>query len=547
MKASDLLVKALENENVEYIFGIPGEENLDFLESLRKSSIQLILTRHEQTAGFMAAMYGRLTNKVGVCMSTLGPGATNLTTAAAFAQLGGMPLCIITGQKPIKKSNQGLFQIIDIVELMRPLTKTTERIIVGNQVPSLVRNAFRTALEERQGTVHLELPEDVAQESCDSYTIKVNELVEPQASQQSLNDAIELIKKAKSPLILLGAGANKTHLTESLSTLIEETKMYFFSTQLGKGSIDERSEYNLGCAALSAHDYVHCAIDRADLIINIGHDTIEKPPFLMSENGPLVTHINNRPSHIDEVYFPQLDVVGDLHHSIQYLNEKLSAEGNKWDNEYYNKIKTEIDTHIKDHSFDESFPMLPQRLVHLMREQLDAKDIICLDNGMYKIWFARNYKCYFPNTLILDNALATMGAGLASAMAAKIVHPERKVVAVCGDGGFMMNGQELETAVRLKLNITVIILNDKGYGMIQWKQEEMGFQDYGLSYKNPNFKQYAESFCAKGYAPTSDSDFQEILSKCLKTDGVHLIDLPVDYSKNHEILNVQLKEKTCNI
>ena len=544
MKASDLLVKALENEGVEYLFGIPGEENLAFLDSLRKSKIRLILTRHEQAAGFMAATYARLTGKVGVCMSTLGPGATNLTTAAAFAQLGGMPLCIITGQKPIKKSKQGLFQILDIVELMSPLTKSSKRIIVGNQIPGLVRNAFKIALEERQGTVHLELPEDVAEEHCDSQPILPNRFIHPRAAQESLDQAITLIKQSNSPLILLGAGVNSSKLTESLTQLVEDAKIYFFTTQMGKGAIDERSNYSLGTAALSDHDFLHCAIERADLIINIGHDIVEKPPFLMSDNGPKVIHINNRPSIIDEVYFPQLDVIGDLAYSIEYLRNELKNSRER-ENGYFIRIKKEIEGHLSKHFHTSDFPILPQRLVYLMRKALSEKDILCLDNGMYKIWFARNYHCYFPHTLLLDNALATMGAGLPAAMAASIVHPDRNVVAVCGDGGFMMNSQEIETAIRLQLNLTVVILNDSGYGMIQWKQEEMGLKDYGLSYQNPDFKLYAESYGAKGYCASSDKQFQEILRQCLDSDGVHIIELPIDYSQNHEILNVKLRQKTC--
>ncbi len=544
MKASDLLVKTLENEGVEYIFGIPGEENLAFLESLRKSSIRLVLTRHEQAAGFMAATYARLTGKVGVCMSTLGPGATNLTTAAAFAQLGGMPLCIITGQKPIKKSKQGLFQILDIVELMTPLTKSSKTVIVGNQIPGLVRNAFKIALEERQGAVHLELPEDVAEEQCDRQPIKRNQLINPKSVHQSLDQAVALIKESKTPLFLLGAGVNDSLLTDSLTQLVEVSHIYFFTTQMGKGAIDERSKYNLGTAALSDHDFLHCAIERADLIINIGHDIVEKPPFLMSDGGPQVIHINNRPSIIDEVYYPQLDVIGDLAYSIKYLSNELEDSVER-ENAYFMRIKKEIEGHVSKHFDNDSFPTLPQRLVYLMRKTLSDKDIICLDNGMYKIWFARNYHCHFPNTLLLDNALATMGAGLPAAIAASIVHPDRNVVAVCGDGGFMMNSQEIETALRLQLNIIVIILNDNGYGMIQWKQEEMGLKDYGLSYRNPDFKLYAESYGANGYCASSDEHFQEILRHCIDSDGVHIIELPIDYSLNHKILNVELKQNTC--
>jgi len=313
---------------------------------------------------------------------------------------------------------------------------------------------------------------------------------------------------------------------------------------MGKGVIDERSPYCLGTAALSDHDFLHCAIDKADLIINVGHDIVEKPPFLMKEDGKKVIHINYNAAEIDEVYFPHLDVVGDIAHSVDYLSTALE-KCKELEHDYFFRIKKELDMHLSKYFLDDRFPMLPQRLVHLMRANLSDDAIISLDNGMYKIWFARNYKCYLPNTLLLDNALATMGAGFPSAMAAKLIYPERDVVAICGDGGFMMNSQELETAVRLKLNLTILILNDHGYGMIQWKQEDMGFDDYGLSYGNPDFKLYAESYGAHGYRPSNDQEFQETLQHCLSTDGVHLIDLAIDYSLNHEILNVLLKEKTC--
>jgi len=544
MKASDLFVKALENEGVEYIFGIPGEENLDMLNSLKDSSIKLILTRHEQGAGFMAATYGRLTGKVGVCMSTLGPGATNLVTPAAYANLGGMPMMMITGQKPIKKSKQGRFQIVDIVELMKPITKYTRQVVNGNNIPAMVRESFRLAMEERPGAVHIELPEDIAAEDCDDRIFKVVGHRRPDADEIAILEASKMIEAAKMPLLLIGAGANRKKTGEALTKFIEQTGIPFFNTQMGKGVVDERHPKFLGTAALSDHDFLHCAINRADLIINVGHDVIEKPPFFMEEDGTKVIHINFFPAQVDEVYFPQLNVIGDIATSVEHISRHITDKSN-WDFSYYGRIKEEVEEHLTKYSKDNRFPILPQRLVHIIREELADDGIVTLDNGVYKIWFARNYKCYQPNTLLLDNALATMGAGLPSAMCAKLINPDKKVVSVCGDGGFMMNSQELETAVRLGLNLVVIILNDNSYGMIKWKQEGMGFDNFGLDYNNPDFVKYAQSYGAIGHRPTSDDNFQEILTKCLDTDGVHLIDLSVDYSLNHAILNVLLKEKSC--
>jgi acetolactate synthase-1/2/3 large subunit len=544
MKASDLFVKALENEGVEYIFGIPGEENLDFLNSLKDAKIKLILTRHEQGAGFMAATYGRLTGNPGVCLATLGPGATNLATPAAYAQLGAMPMMMITGQKPIKKSKQGRFQIVDIIELMRPITKHTHQIVNGNNIPAMIRESFRLAIEERPGAVHLELPEDIAAEDCDANLFKVVGHRRPDADQMALNEAVKMIENAKMPLLLIGAGANRKRTGKALTKFIGQTGIPFFNTQMGKGVVDERHPKFLGTAALSDNDFLHCAINKADLIINIGHDVIEKPPFFMEEGGAKVIHVNFFPAQVDQVYFPQLNVIGDIATSVEHLAASIKNKSN-WDLSYFEKIKEEVESHLTKYSEDDRFPILPQRLVHIVREQLADDGIVTLDNGIYKVWFARNYKCYQANTLLLDNALATMGAGLPSAMLAKLINPTKKVISVCGDGGFMMNSQELETAIRLKLNLTVIILNDSAYGMIKWKQEGMGFEDFGLDYKNPDFVKYAESYGAIGHRAKSDQNFKEILSKCLETDGVHVIDLAIDYSLNHSIFNVLLKEKTC--
>ncbi|RBP51192.1 acetolactate synthase large subunit [Arenicella xantha] len=546
MKVSDLLVKALENEGVEYIYGIPGEENLDFLDSLQGSSIKLILTRHEQAAGFMAATYGRLTGKPGVCLSTLGPGATNFVTAAAYAQLGAMPMIMLGGQKPIRKSKQGRFQIVDVVSLMKPITKYSQQIVDGNNVTSMVREAFRLTMEERPGAAYLELPEDIAEEESQASLFDVVGHRRPSADHKSISAAVEMIQQAKLPLLLIGAGANRKRAGNMLRKFIDETGIYFFNTQLGKGVVDERHPKYLGTAALSSNDFLHCAIERADLIINVGHDVIEKPPFFMEKGGKKVLHINFFPAQIDDVYFPQLNVVGDISSSMWEISEQIKIAEDR-DFSYFQRVKDEVSSHITKYFKDERFPMLPQRLVSLLRESLDADDIVTLDNGVYKIWFARNYDCYEPNTLLLDNALATMGAGLPSAMAAKQLHPNRKVVSINGDGGFMMNSQEIETAVRMGLDLVVIILNDSAYGMIKWKQEGVGFDNFGLDFKNPDFVMYAKSFGAHGYRIESDEHFQSVLDTALNSEGVHIIDLPIDYSLNHSILNVLLKESACII
>ncbi len=543
MKASDLFIEVLEKEGVEYIFGIPGEENLDFLNSLKDSSIQLILTRHEQAAGFMAATYGRLTGKTGVCLSTLGPGATNFVTAAAYAQLGAMPMMMITGQKPIKHSKQGQFQIVDIVDMMKPLTKYTRQIVSGDSIPSLVREAFRVAEEERPGAVHLELPEDIAAEGTDERPFSKSQVRRPTSEEKAIRRAIELIEEARHPLLLVGAGANRKLTCNVLRQFVGKQGIPFITTQMGKGVIDEEHPLFLGNAALSANDFLHRAINKADLIINVGHDVVEKPPFFMREAGTKVIHVNFSTASVDPVYFPQVELVGDIANSIWELNERLRPQST-WDFCYFQRVAEAMSAHVREGADDERFPVYPQRLVAEVRKVMPDDGIIALDNGVYKIWFARNYNARWSNTVLLDNALATMGAGMPSAMGAKIVFPERKVMAICGDGGFMMNSQELETAVRLKMNLVVLVLNDSAYGMIKWKQAKMGFKDFGLDFGNPDFVKYAESYGAAGHRLERTEDLQSLMRSCLDGEGVHLIDIPVDYSDNDRILNREIAQKS---
>ncbi|MCB4457062.1 acetolactate synthase large subunit [Leisingera sp. McT4-56] len=545
-KASDLLVAALEAEGVEYVFGVPGEENLDLLESLRTSNIQLVLTRHEQGAGFMAATYGRLTGKPGVCMATLGPGATNLATPAAYAHLGAMPLIMITGQKPIKKSKQGRFQIIDVVNLFDPVCKMSRQIVHGNTIPALIREAFRVAEEERPGAVLLELPEDIAAEETDAAVIPPHPRHYAVPDETVLAEAAEMIRAAKMPLVLVGAGANRRKARSALSDFIEQVRIPFFNTQMGKGVIDESSGLFLGTAALSDGDYLHCAIERADLIINVGHDVVEKPPFFMTEGGTKVIHVNYKAAQVDQVYFPQVEVVGDLAQTIIRLGQILGGPLD-FDRSFFVRMKAETDTHIAERADDPRFPVIPQRLVADTRKVMDDCDIIALDNGIYKLWYARNYKAFHPNTVLLDNALATMGAGLPSAMMAAQLNPGRRVMAICGDGGFMMNSQELETAVRLGLNLVVTVLNDSAYGMIRWKQAHVGFADWGLEFNNPDFVQYAASYGATGHRITRTEDLAPTFEKAFAAGGVHLVDVPVDYSENQRVLIDELAAKTCLI
>ena len=548
MKASDLFVQCLEEEGVEYVFGIPGEENIDLLESIRQSKkITFIVTRHEQAATFMAATYGRLTGKTGVALSTLGPGATNLVTGVAFAQLGGMPLLVITGQKPIKKSKQGQFQIIDVVRMMRPLTKSAALIHSGTNIPSMIRNAFKLAEDERPGAVHLEFPEDIAKEDIDAKPIPRIKTRRPGPDPKAIEQAAEMIEKAKHPLILIAAGANRKLVHRRLGEFVQKTKIPFITTQMGKGVIDERSPEYVGTASLSQSDYVHCAFDKADTIIVFGHDIYEKPPvFLGADSEKKVIHVNFYPAAVDDVYAPSLEVVGDIAHTVWALTQKVRPQKH-WDFGLFIRTKEALQKHIHRSDSNNGFPMHPERFVSDLRKVMGKDDIITLDNGMFKLWISRNYPAYRQNGVLLDNALATMGAGLPSAIAAKMVKPHRNIVAVCGDGGFLMNSQELETAVRLKLDITVIILNDNGYGMIKWKQDSMKLPSFGLDFANPDFVQYAQSYGAKGFRVNKTEEFEALLNRSLKEKGVKIIEVPIDYSVNVKVFTQELAKDVCKV
>jgi acetolactate synthase I/II/III large subunit len=533
---ADLLVKALEHEGVKRIYGIPGEENLLVVEALRRSSIELVLTRHEQAAAFMAATHGRLTGEPGVCLATLGPGALNFTTGAAYAHLGAMPMVMITGQKAIRSARQARFQIVDIVGAMRPLTKMTRQIVSADSIPAIVRDSFRLAAEERPGPVHLELPEDIAAEQTHARPLSMHPLEHPIAPDVAVERACQMVLEARCPLIMIGAGGNRPRLIEPLSAFVAQTGIPFFNTQMGKGAVSGNSRLYLGTAALSERDYVHQAIDQADLIIAIGHDTVEKPPFLMhsEKSGTRVIHIGYVSANVEQVFFPDAEVIGDIGSTVTRLAAKLA--GRVAVNPGMATLREEIITTVTERSDSASFPPLPQRLVADVRRSVPEDGIVCLDNGMFKIWFARNYRTHVANTLLLDNALATMGAGLPSAIAAKVLHPGRKVLAVCGDGGFMMNSQELETAVRLGLDLVVLVIVDSAFGMIRWKQAVDHLPDFGMTFGNPDFVQYAAAYGATGHHISADGELAPTLESCFAQGGVHLVACPIDYSENSRLM-----------
>jgi len=447
-----------------------------------------------------------------------------------------MPLVMITGQKPIKTSKQGHFQILDVVDLMQPVTHYSRQIVSAATVPSRVREAFRQAEEERPGAVHLELPEDIAREPAAGLGPLAASLTRrPVAEEKAITRAVEAIEGARSPLLLCGAGANRKMTARMLRRFINATRIPFLTTQMGKGVVGEPNDCWMGTAALSDGDYVHRLIERSDCIINVGHDVVEKPPFFMHEGRRTVIHVNFFTAEVDAVYFPQIEVTGDIANAIWQFSERIRPQAH-WDFGFARTVRKALFQDLDSGRELDAFPVHPRRLVHAVRDALPEDGIVSLDNGLYKVWFARNYRAVKPNTLLLDNALATMGAGLPVAIAASMLHPERKVLAVCGDGGFMMNSQELETAVRLGIDLVVLILRDDAYGMIRWKQADMDLPDFGLQFGNPDFVAYAEAYGARGHRADSVESLEALLAETLARPGVDLIDCPIDYRDSQRVL-----------
>jgi len=551
VKASDLFVKALEEEGVQYVFALPGEENLDLLESLRTSKIKVIITRHEQAAAFMAATVGRLTGKAGVCLATLGPGALNLMTGVAYAQLGGMPLIAITGQKGVRENLQAKFQLIDVVSIMKPITKMAGSIIQPRNIPAIVRESFKVAEAERPGAVHIELPEDIAGEDVHEHFSKPVESVKvrrPGPDEKAIDHAVEMLQKAKRPIIIVSGGGNRKLISKQLMNFVNATGIYVTHTQLGKGVFPDDDEHSLFTIGIHKQDYVHCGIEKADLVIKVGYDVVEYPPSVWNkQRDKKILHIDFNPARVDTYYAPSLEVVGDISNILWTLSERMKKEKPKYDASYFKKLREFLVEKFKEKINDDSFPIKPQRIVADIRKVMGREDIICLDNGIYKLWVSRNYPAYEPNTVLLDNALATMGAGMPSAMAAKLVFPGKKVLAVVGDGGFMMNSQELETAVRMKQNVVVLILNDNAYGFIKWKQEQEGFPVFAMDYGNPDFKKYAEAYGAVGIDIKSAKELAPALEKAFREKGPVLINCPIDYSENEEVLSKELSQIVCPV
>jgi acetolactate synthase-1/2/3 large subunit len=535
LNASELFVRCLEEEGVRHVFGVPGEETLDLMEALRKSSIDFIPTRHEQHAAFLAAGLGRLTGRAGVCLSTLGPGATNLVTGVAYAQLGGMPLIAITGQKPLRGNLEGNFQLVDVVAMFKPLTKWATSIASPDRIPRSVRHAFKMAEGERPGAVHLELPEDVAREDANGFLPQARtDPARPLPAPTALDQAAAILREAKQPVLLVSSGASRKHVGPTLTALLEATGLYALTTQMGKGVVPEDHPQSLFALGIHKKDYTHAALERADVVMTIGYDIVEYPPAVWNaaRNKRLI-HVDFRAAEPDAYYAPEIEVVGDLAAALDGLRERLA--GSIQPHPELGRLRQAIAKRLFDTACSQCWPHTPQRIVYDVRAVLDREDFVSLDNGIYKVWFARMYQTFAANTLLLDNALATMGAGLAVAQAAKLAHPERRALAVVGDGGFLMNLQDLETAVRMGQDLVILLLRDDAYGFIRWKQHDMGLPDFGMEFDNPDFVKLAESFGARGLRVEHGDDLQDVLRAAYDGGGVVLVDCPIDYGPNREL------------
>lgn len=531
LTTAELLVQCLENEDVRYIFGLPGEENLEVLQALKKSSIKFITTRHEQGAAFMADVYGRLTGKAGVCMSTLGPGATNLMTGVADANLDGAPLVAITGQVGTDRMHIESHQYLDLVAMFEPVTKWNAQIVRPSITPEIVRKAFKRAQTEKPGAVHIDVPENIAAMPATGKPLKKDNNEKTYASYQSLNDAAAVISRAKNPLILVGNGAIRAGAASALTEFATRLQIPATNTFMGKGAIPYTHPLSLWTTGLQQRDFISCAFDNTDLVISVGYDLIEYSPKKWNPNGEIpIIHISATPSEIDSSYIPIVEVVGDIEDSLTEILRRSDREGKA--NPQASEIRADIRADYEQYANDAGFPIKPQKLVYDLRQVMNPDDILISDVGAHKMWIARHYHCDRPNTCLISNGFAAMGISIPGAIAAKLVYPDRHIVAATGDGGFMMNCQELETALRVGTPFTTIIFNDGGYGLIEWKQHNYYKESSFIKFGNPDFVKLAESMGLKGYRVESTEQFIPVLQEAMAQDVPTVIDCPVDYSEN---------------
>ena len=543
MKAAELFIKCLENEGVEYIFGIPGEENLDVMDALLDSPIKFITTRHEQGAAFMADVYGRLTGQAGVCLATLGPGATNLVTGVADANMDHAPLVAIAGQASTHRLHKESHQVLDLQLIFQPITKYSSRLLTPNIISEVVRKAFKVAQTEKTGACFIEFPENIAEMDVDDVPLAVKQPAIPEPPREKVEQAAQIISNAKNPIILAGNGVVRNKAWAQLADFAERLRIPVANTFMAKGLIPFKHPMALGSAGLQANDYISCGFNKADVIICIGYDLVEYHPYLWHPSKDrTIIHIDQSPAEVDAYYPVKVGVVGDIKHSLLRIMEVASpATGNTM-----RALREALIEDMNSFKDDNSVPMKPQKIIWDLRTAMALEDIAISDVGAHKMWMSRMFRCELPNTCLISNGFASMGIAVPGAIGAKLAYPDRKVVAVTGDAGFMMNSQEIETALRLKTPIVILIWSDSAYGLIEWKQMNQFGRKSNIDFTNPDFVMYAESFGAKGYRIERGEDLLPILKQALADNTVSVIDCPVDYSENLKLTN-KLGEMVCPI
>ncbi|MCW9023675.1 MAG: acetolactate synthase large subunit [Gammaproteobacteria bacterium] len=543
MKAAELFIRCLENEGVEYIFGIPGEENLDVMDALLDSPIKFITTRHEQGAAFMADVYGRLTGKAGVCLATLGPGATNLVTGVADANMDHAPVVAIAGQASTHRLHKESHQVLDLELMFQPITKYSSRILTPNVINEVVRKAFKVAQTEKTGACFIEFPENIAEMDVDDEPLVVKQPSIPEPPREKVEQAAKIISDAKNPIILAGNGVVRNKAWQQLADFAERLRIPVANTFMAKGVIPFKHPMALGSAGLQANDYISCGFSKADVIICIGYDLVEYHPYLWHPSKDrTIIHIDQSPAEVDAYYPVNVGVVGDIKHSLLRIMKVASpSTGNAM-----RGLRQALIEDMNQHKGEDSVPMKPQKIIWDLRTAMEMEDIAISDVGAHKMWMSRMFRCELPNTCLISNGFASMGIAVPGAIGAKLASPDRKVVAVTGDAGFLMNSQEIETALRIKTPMVILIWNDSAYGLIEWKQMSQFGRKSSIDFNNPDFVMYAESFGARGYRIERGEDLLPILKRALADNTVSVIDCPVDYSENMKLTG-KLGEMVCPI
>jgi acetolactate synthase I/II/III large subunit len=530
MKAAELFVKCLENEGVGTMYGLPGEENMDVMDALLDSSIEFISTRHEQGAAFMADVHGRLTQRAGVCLATLGPGATNLVTGVADANMDRAPLVAITGQAGLDRLHKESHQAYDLVELFTPITKCSTQVIRSQTIPEVVRKAFKVAQTPKLGACHIDFPEDVAKESLEGEEpLRMQQAALPEPLESKLKQAAEVINGAKYPVVLVGNAVIRGRASEAFRRFAERTQIPVANTFMAKGVLPDTHPLSLHTVGLQARDWVSCGFDRADVVIAVGYDLVEYPPSRWNpKRDKRIIHIDQAPAEVDAHFVLEAGIIGDISIALDQLAELLTPR----DGARVKSLHDAITQELQESAEDEAFPVKPQRLLCDLRKALAPEDIILSDVGAHKIWIARMYETLEPNTCLISNGFASMGIALPGAIAAKRLHPDRAVVAVMGDGGFLMNCQEMETAVRVGTPIICLIFHDGGYGLIEWKQRNLYGRPSHVTFGNPDFVKFAESFGCRGVRIGATGELLPALEEAKSSDVPVIIDCPVDYGEN---------------